>query len=287
MAGLTIGQLAQRVGITADVLRAWERRYGLLTPDRTVSGYRLYSAEHVRLVRRVVALRGQGLATGQAVSAAQAAEAAEPDPSAPSRVRGLARAVRDFDEEGLHAAVESAFASLGVAGALRDVLLPYLAHLGDEWASGAVSVAHEHFASQTLRSLIAQRARPPVDGGRPLAVMACPPGERHDLGLLCFSVLLAQSGWSTRYLGADTPLPALLLSCRSLSPDVVVLAATRERVFVSRSAGLRRLAREWPLALGGRGATEAVATELGARLLPDDIVAALPVLEQTAATHLA
>jgi methanogenic corrinoid protein MtbC1 len=287
MALLTIGQLAQRVGISADVLRAWERRYGLLTPQRTQAGYRLYSSDDVRLVRRVVALRDQGLGAGQAVAAARATQVAGPDPSAPDRVEAIARAVHVFDEVGLETAVEGAFARLGIAGSLRDVLLPYLAQLGDEWATGAVNVAHEHFASQTLRRLVAQRSSAPPAGGRPLAVLATPPGERHDLGLLCFSVLLGQAGWATRFLGADTPMASLHVSCRSVRPDVVVLSATRESVFVSRAAGLRRLAREWPLTLGGRGASESVAGELGAQLLPEDLVAAIPVLEQAATASVA
>ena len=287
---LTIGQLAQRVGISADVLRAWERRYGLLTPERTDAGYRLYSTDDVRLVQRVVALRDQGLGTGQAVAAARATRASgatAPDPTAPDRVQAMARAVRVFDEERLEDAIEEAFAGLGVAGALRDVLLPFLALVGDEWATGTVTVAHEHFASQTVRRLVAQRGGPPPPSGRPMAVLATPPGERHDLGLLCFSLLLGQTGWATRFLGADVPMASLLSSCRFVRPDAVVLSATRESVFRSRAGGLRRMAREWPLALGGRGGTHAVADELGALQLPADVVAAIPVLEQAVATGVA
>jgi MerR family transcriptional regulator, light-induced transcriptional regulator len=287
MAGLTIGQLAQRVGISADVLRAWERRYALLTPHRTEAGYRLYSPDDVRLVQRVVALRDQGLGTGQAVVAARATRASDPDPTAPDRVQALARAVRVFDEEGLESAVEAAFASLGIAGTLRDVVLPYLAQLGDQWAAGDVSVAHEHFASQCIRRLVAQRESAPPPSGRPVALLATPPGERHDLGLLCFALLLGQVGWATRFIGADTPMASLQLSCQAVRPDAVVLSATREGVFLSRSAGLRRLAHEWPLALGGRGATDVVADELGAFALPADIVAAVPALEQLVSVSVA
>jgi hypothetical protein len=82
-------------------------------------------------------------------------------------------------------------------------------------------------------------------------------------------------------------MASLHVSCRSVRPDVVVLSATRESVFVSRAAGLRRLAREWPLTLGGRGASESVAGELGAQLLPEDLVAAIPVLEQAATASVA
>lgn len=284
---LTIGQVAQRVGISADVLRAWERRYGLLTPGRTDSGYRLYSMDDVRLVQRVIALRDQGLGTGQAVAAARATRASEPDPSAPDRVETMALAVHAFDEGGLESAVEEAFASLGIAGTLRDVVLPYLKRLGDEWAGGTVSVAHEHFASQTIRRLVGQRAGPPPLSGRPLAVLATPPGERHDLGLLCFALLLGQTGWATRFIGADTPMASLHVSCQSMRPDAVVLSATRESVFLSRAGGLGRLAREWPLLLGGRGATQAVVDELGAQALPADIVEAVPVLERAVTVSVA
>jgi DNA-binding transcriptional MerR regulator len=286
-AGLTIGQLAERVGLSADVLRAWERRYALLTPRRTDSGYRLYSDDDARLVRRVVALRDQGFATAQAVAAAREMVADSPDPHSAERMEALAAAVGAFDEEALEAAVEAAFAGLGVAGAVRDVVLPYLVRLGEDWAAGVVGVGHEHFASQVLRRLVALRAAPPPEGGRPVAVLANPPGERHDLGLLCFTVLLGQSGWATRFLGADTPLAALQLACEQLEPDAVVVSATRESGFLARAGGLRRVAREWPMAVGGQGATERVATELGAWLLPDDVVAAVPVLEQAVGSRVA
>lgn len=300
--GVTIGELARRVGVTTHVLRAWERRYGLVRPLRSSGGYRLYLPSDEHKVRRFLALRAAGLpaetAAARASSSGDGQQAqrqpratpvrrvAGPRPaqgrrrsaqgtSATTLRRRLDAKIHAFDPSA-YDVLDEAVTELGLGSALQRVVLPYLVTLGQQWADGTASVAQEHFASHVIRRRIAaETISPATPHAWPTVLLACPPGERHDIGLLAFSALLARDGWSVRYLGADTPLAALAGSCRSLSPDLVVLAATRATLFEARASFLRRLAAQWPLAVAGAAAQGAVARHIGATALSRDLVTAV------------
>ena len=139
---------------------------------------------------------------------------------------------------------------------LTEIVLPYLHELGERWERGDASVAQEHFASSVLRGRLLGFARGWGRGLGPLALLACLPGEQHDLGLIAFGLALRSRGWRIAYLGTDTPLETLDGAARSLAPALVVVsAATPDRV--RPVAGeLRELAQRHRLALGGSGADE-------------------------------
>jgi MerR family transcriptional regulator, light-induced transcriptional regulator len=304
--GVTIGELARRVGVTTHALRAWERRYALTSPRRTAGGYRLYLPSDEHKVRRFLALRAAGLPTPAAAARANSADQGPgahgqlgrtSRPGTPTATRGglsrpTTRAVgpattaatfrRRLDAK-VHAfdptaydLLDEAITALGLATALQRVVLPYLVTLGQQWADGTASVAQEHFASHVIRRRVsAETIAPATPHAWPAVVLACPPGERHDIGLLAFSALLARDGWAVRYLGADTPLASLFAGCRSLSPDLVVLAATRTTLFEARASALHRIAAQWPLAIAGAGAQPAAARHVGATALSKDLSAAV------------
>jgi DNA-binding transcriptional MerR regulator len=300
--GVTIGELARRVGVTPHALRAWERRYGLTRPLRTAGGYRLYLPSDEQRVRRFLALRAAGLPTATAAARVTSGREAEttqrraprtatptsaggparpgthtagPAPSAASFRRRLDARVHALDPTA-YDVLDEAITSLGLGAALQRVVLPYLVTLGQQWADGSASVAQEHFASHVIRRRVAaETIAPATQHAWPMVVLACPPGERHDIGLLAFSTLLARDGWAVRYLGADTPVTALSAGCRSLSPDLVVLAATRATLFEARASALRRIAAQWPLAIAGAGAQPAAARHIGATVLSKDLVTAV------------
>ena len=154
---------------------------------------------------------------------------------------------------------------------LRDVVLPYLAELGDRWERGTASIAQEHFASNVIRGWLAGLARGWGQGHGPRAILACPPGERHDLALMAFGIVLNRTGWQIVYLGADTPVAELTRVADDRQPDLVVVAATRAQAFEPHSAAL---ARAVPLILAGAGATPALGAAIGARLPDGDPVTA-------------
>jgi MerR family transcriptional regulator, light-induced transcriptional regulator len=144
--------------------------------------------------------------------------------------------------------------------------------LGERWERGSVTVAQEHFASNLLRGRLASLARGWGHGHGPRAVLACPPGERHDLALLVFGIALNRNGWRVGYLGADTPLEELINTAVDTSADLVVLAAATPERFAGLTEDLTRLAGVVPLAVAGAGAAQTMALPVGTRLLTADPV---------------
>ena len=266
-----IGELSRRTGVSPELLRAWEQRYGLLRPTRSDGGFRLYSPQEEHRVATMRSHLERGL------SAAEAAritldEESTPAPAAELPVLALGasalRAALDrLDESAAHAAIDGLLSSFSLEAVLREVVMPYLRELGDRWERGEASVAQEHFASQVLRGRLLGLARGWDRGPGPRALLACMPGEQHDLGLIVFGLGLRDRGWRITYLGADTPLDTLSDTATTLQPDAVVLSATTPDRFESGRDALRRLARAVPLWAAGAGATPDVATATGARLL--------------------
>jgi MerR family transcriptional regulator, light-induced transcriptional regulator len=278
-----IGELSRRLGVSEHALRAWERRYGLLRPMRSAGGFRLYSEADLHRVRRMQSHMARGLSAAQAARAAIDEEPTDqpaPRPQAASgqdvsgAVDALAQALDDFDEPAAHAVFDRLLGALTVETVLREVLLPYLRQLGDRWARGEVTVAQEHFASNVIRSRLAGLGQGWGRGHGPRAVLACLPGELHDIALLAFGIVLARNGWRVEFLGASTPVDDLVRMVDATHPDLVVLAASAPDRFDGTVGALARLARTVPVAVAGAGAIPAIADAIGARLLTHDPVTA-------------
>ena len=276
---LRIGELSRRAGVSDHVLRAWERRYGLLRPARSDGGFRLYAEADTQRVRRMRDYIARGLSAGEAARAVLAEETAPgpPDrlPAAAGEMAGaLRRALDAFDEPAAQAVLDRLLSDLSVTAILREIVLPYLAELGDRWQEGTASIAQEHFASNLIRGRLAGLARGWGDGSGPRAVLACPPGEMHDLALMIFGIALNRHGWRIDYLGADTPVEELTRAAAARRPDLIVLAATRAQALEPLTAQLAALARAVPLLLAGAGATRRLAAAVGARRAASDPVTA-------------
>ncbi|MBK6560347.1 MAG: MerR family transcriptional regulator [Dehalococcoidia bacterium] len=164
---IRIGALSETTGVSEDVLRSWERRYGLLTPQRTAGGFRLYGDDDVQRVRTMVSLLSGGLSAGDAArhiletSVPAAANGSLPSTNAVvEELQGrLHGALRGFDDHALEAAIDAVLAALDLDTAIRDVFIPALKAIGDDWAAGTVSVAQEHFAVNVLRARLMALAR--------------------------------------------------------------------------------------------------------------------------------
>ena len=270
---LRIGEFARRTSVSPELLRAWERRYGLLRPIRSEGGFRLYTAEDAERVARMKRALDEGL------SAAEAARRA----LAPARlVEGmlddandrLLAAVHSYDETAVHAVLDEALAAFALETVLRELILPVLREVGDEWERGELEVGQEHFASNLLRERLLGLARLWGRGGGPLAILACVPGERHDIGLIAFGLLLRSHGWRILFLGADTPLGTLGVAIAATEPRLVVVSSVDPSLLEAEAAGLRRLGRAAPLVLSGAGASEELCARLRVDRLADDLVAA-------------
>jgi MerR family transcriptional regulator, light-induced transcriptional regulator len=286
--GWRIGELGRRVGVSPDVLRAWERRYGVLTPLRSRSGQRLYGDDDEARLRRMLGYIEAGYSASVAARLA-AAEAATPaNLSTPSGTLADLAALADdlraslhaLDEAGAEAALDSLLAAFALDTVLRDVVLPFLRDLGEQWARGTLSVGQEHFASAVIAGRLHALARGWDAGLGPRAVLACPSDERHDLGLLCFALALRGRGWRVCYLGADTPALAIAGVARELDAELVVLGAARAEPLVGVADELAAACAGRSLCVGGRGASAALAERLGARRLPDDPIAAADLVSR-------
>ena len=275
---LRIGELSRRVGVSPELLRAWERRYGLLHPARTEGGLRLYSAEDERRVRAMQAHLDGGLSAAEAarlVSAGASATGAGPQDDAIQRgIDELSEALDAMDAVAAHAVLDGLLASFTLEAVLSGVLLPYLRELGERWQRGEASVAQEHFASNLLRARLLALARGWERGEGPTALLACAPGEQHDLPLIAFGLALRGRGWRIVFLGTDTPAASIAETAERLRPALVVVSSVTPRGFRREADALATLARKHRLVIAGSGAGERLAQSLGSSLLKGDPVAA-------------
>ncbi len=280
-----IGELSRRVGVTPEVLRAWERRYGILSPTRTDGGFRLYGEDDERRIRRMLQHLEQGLSAAEAARLVRAEPPARPHPdagtddgnggsTAAALGEQLRRALDEFDDVGAHAVLDRLLGSYPLESVLQDAVLPYLHELGERWAQAEASVAQEHFASALLRGRLLALARDWGRGRGAHALLACVPGDQHDLGLICFGLALRAHGWRITYLGADTPLGTVIETADLLQPALVVVCAAIPELAQSALGGLHELACVAPLALAGRGTDASIAETVGARWLNEDPVTA-------------
>ncbi|MEX2646594.1 MAG: MerR family transcriptional regulator, partial [Gaiellaceae bacterium] len=261
---LRIGEFARRVGVTPELLRAWERRYGLLRPMRSTGGFRLYTTEDAERVARMRRALDAGLSAAEGARVALEDRRPSESPLEDAAARLLA-ATRDYDEAGLQAVLDESFAAFGVEAVLRDVILPTLTQVGDDWERGKLEINQEHFASHLIRGRLLALARLWGRGGGPLALLACAPGERHDISLLAFGLVLRSHGWRILFLGAETPIPTLAKAVKTTGPTLAVVTSFDPALLEAEAAALRRLAKTVPLVLSGPGASDALCAQLGVR----------------------
>lgn len=279
---LRIGELSRRTGVAPELLRAWERRYGLLRPARSEGGFRLYSEADEHRVERMRQHLREGLAAAEAarravegVADVTAAAAEDGRPALEAGAVHLRTALDGFDEFGAQAALDGLFGTFTVETVLGSVILPYLVDLGERWSAGEATVAQEHFASNLIRGRLLGIGRGWDSGEGPRAVLACAPGELHDLGLIAFALTLNRRGWRITYLGPDTPVESLVDTASRLEPDLVVVTATSKRRLTPLVEPLIALSRKTRVAVAGSGASAGVD---GLQTLGDDpITAAMSV----------
>jgi DNA-binding transcriptional MerR regulator len=270
---LRIGEFARRVGVSPELLRAWERRYGLMRPVRSPGGFRLYADEDVERIARM----RRGLEAG--LSAAEAARAAlghdpVPEGALAGAATRLLAAVHDFDEPTVHALLDESLAAFALEPMLRELILPTLRQVGLDWDTRPLAIGEEHFASNLIRGRLISLARLWGRGKGPRALLACAPGEEHDISLLAFGLVLRSYGWRILFLGADTPIATVTRTAESTEPDVVVLTAFDPARLEGETTALRRLAKAAPVLLSGPGASDTLSARLRIPRLGGDLIEA-------------
>ena len=273
--------------MSPELLRAWERRYGLLRPTRSPGGLRLYSADDLARVREMQQHLAGGLAAAEAAALAARSEDEQfvPSPRLPTMARDeLAAALDAFDEPRAQSTLDQLLSETTVERVLTDVILPYLEKLGERWERGEASVAQEHFATSVLRGRLLGLARGWGRGLGPVALLACLPGERHELGLIAFGLALRSHGWRIAFFGSDTPLETVDKAADDLQPSLVVLSAITPDLVHAALPQLQTLANRYRVALGGRGAVDLDSSGLMLVLAGDPVAEAARVTGLVGAT---
>ncbi len=225
-----IKTVAEMTGIPRNTLIAWERRHGILAPQRLANGYRLYSDEDVNLLRRLKAEVERGVTISQAMRSLAPDPAAAPTPATAVDLdvarSALFADLSRFDRPGADRVVAS-LAQVAYATLVDEVYIPLMRRMGDEWDVGRITIAQEHFASAFVREqLVAMLLRLGAQPGRG-ANVACVsfPGERHELAILCLTVHLVLRGCRVTYLGVDVPENALVDFVVRVRPDCMCISA--------------------------------------------------------------
>jgi DNA-binding transcriptional MerR regulator/methylmalonyl-CoA mutase cobalamin-binding subunit len=266
-----IRAVSRLTGIGIDTLRAWERRHGAVTPSRDDRG-RMYTdddiarlrllrgaVEHGHSIGRLAGLTDAELRRLAATAGANAALAVVPTQRTPLDTAALTAALQKFDATAIDQQISRLAAVLPPLELLRDVLMPVLAQVGDEWHREPARIAHEHLMSSTMRNILGSflrlYARPDVSTR---LLFATPAGERHEVGTLGAAMLAASCGLGVAYLGPDLPAREIVESVRPAGAQVMVLGLTTTSAAKARERELRTIVRDLPkeveLWAGGRGA---------------------------------
>lgn len=284
-----IKQAAARAGVTVPVLRAWERRYGVVHPARTPSGYRVFDDEAVARIRSMRSLIDQGWSPSAAAAAivagsipadgvdeagvggapaagtsvagegpgAPGARATTTEREAAELADRLVAASAALDPGEVDAVLDDLFSRGSFERVATDLLFPALERLGDAWAAGEVGVAGEHLASSAVLrrlGLALDAAASRAVSGRPV-IVGLPPGGRHELGAMAFAVAARRAGMAVTYVGPDLPAEDWLTATEGAAAAVIGIVTTRERnAAIEVARRLREARPSLVVALGGRAA---------------------------------
>ena len=250
---LNIAALTRRTGVPADTIRKWEQRYGVLSPERTAGGQRRYSEIDVARVEWLKARIHEGYRIGEA---AALLGGTTPAPDTPVELRkAFVEAAHASDVDKLGHLVEHALAVASLEDALTYVLTPALVEIGDQWAAGRLTVAQEHLASSAVRSALQKLLADARASVRGVAVLACAPNERHEIGLMMLAVLLRSDGWQVAFLGADTPLDDAVQLATEIGARALCFSAATPESAQSIREGIdaRHIPASMEVMIGGRG----------------------------------
>jgi DNA-binding transcriptional MerR regulator/methylmalonyl-CoA mutase cobalamin-binding subunit len=287
----TIKQAAQRSGVSSASLRAWERRYGVVRPQRTESGYRLYDDDAIATLAAMRRLVEDGWTAATAAAAVSAGEAPQYSTLAAAAAAVPAGEGADLRDDFLAAAdavdvgrlesvLDQAFSLGSFETVADDWLMPTLRALGEAWATGRVDVAGEHAASQCVMRRLSMAFAGAASLSRgPRVVVGLPSGSHHELGTLAFATALRRRGVTVVYVGADLPGTSWQRAVRAFPSGAAVLGvptADDRGAAGEAAAALRSAAPGLVVAAGGRHGR---ALAPGVVSLPDSITESARVVE--------
>lgn len=218
--------MARRTGVPAATLRKWEERYGVPAPSRTDGAQRRYGERDLRQIEWLRDRLAEGLRIGEAVELLKRID--EPVDGAADLAGGILDAVASRNVARVEALVHQTFAVLEPRTAILEVAVPVLGRTGDLWEHDEISVGDEHFVAQLVATKLRALVDSTASGSAGVAVLACVPGERHEIGLLALAALLQADGWRVLYLGQDTPLADAFALASQAGARLVAVSGTME-----------------------------------------------------------
>ncbi len=247
MPAFNLKAVLRETGLSADTLRAWERRYGLPKPQRTAGGHRLYSQYDIETIKWLTDRQAEGLSISRAVDLWNEISASGADPLAsltaidsPNaaalnqstettmsalRAEWLA-ACLNFNEAAAEQALNKAFSLFSVEDVCIEVLQKGLSEIGRLWYMNQASVQQEHFASGlAMRRIDALLSASPSPARSQTILVGCPPGEWHTFTPLLLSLLLRRRGLNVIYLGANVPAERFAETAIKVKANLVILVA--------------------------------------------------------------
>jgi DNA-binding transcriptional MerR regulator len=231
-----IAIVARMTGLSIDTLRAWERRYRIVTPLRDEGGVRRYSEQDVarlELARAATAL-GHPIRTVAKLSdeelyyLVREAQADTPGRGAAAEptVRAVIESLRCYDLDQAERVLHAAALLMPTDELVMDVLVPLMQRVGSLWESGHLSIAQEHIVSQLLRNLVGRLSRLRENATPCAMVFATPPGEPHEFGISLAACMASMHGLRPCMLGPNLPAGEIVAAARHLRPRVVVVGIT-------------------------------------------------------------
>ena len=288
-----IGVVCRRTGLKPDLLRAWENRFGAVSPLRSSGNLRLYSDADIerlqllhqaikggRRIGQIVALNPRELealvtADTQSMASVRTLRSRVRRQEIEDRITNCLAAIQDLDAPELELQLEGAAVALSQPQLLTLVVAPLMERIGDLWNQGSLRVAHEHLASAVVRSFLAgMLSESEASRGAPRALICTPLHQTHEVGALIISVAAAYEGWGVTYLGHSLPAAEIAAAVLQKSPRVVALSINYPPDDPRLPEELRMLSRhlgDAALLVGGRSAKAYwdVLSEVGAVLVRD------------------
>ena len=277
---LSISAVERETGLSKDVLRVWERRYGFPSPLRDAGGERRYPTEQVERLRSIKRLIDLGHRPGLLLRLAPPElgqltqrKSAAPRPLAPW-LAALLDQLRHAEPSDFHTALQARLETQGLRAFVLDTVAALVMEIGMAWERGQLQVFEEHRATEVLTRVLRQAIDAlPAGNGGPRVLLTTPPDEQHGLGLLMVEAIFSLGGAQCIALGTQTPLLDINRAARQYQADVVALsmsAAYPPRTAYTQLQQLRAmLPPSTALWAGGHLAARRLAPLAGVTLLPE------------------
>lgn len=282
-----IRAVAKLTGISLDTLRAWERRYQAVAPERGARG-RLYSDAHIRRLLLLKEAVEQGYAIGQVASLSDSLlkESLKRSGqltsgqtgktllagSSPEILEPVLNAVESFDYMEANQQIGRLAVLLPTRDFVYQVALPLMQAVGDGWHDGNLCVAQEHMATAVLRNVLGSLAYMKSTNGHSSRILfATPADELHELGILAAAILAAGCGQGIIYLGPNLPSEEIVVAAKRCSPKAVVLGIARDDPTGQVLREVRSVARKLPPAVelwvGGKNPHDVIGGSANGRVV--------------------